>query len=64
MFSGISGAAMLIPVFLIAFPLLGVPQLTTVEAIGTSLLLETSVSAPGSTDISGSGWSTRQPRGG
>lgn len=42
MFSGISGAAMLIPVFLIAFPLLGVPQLTTVEAIGTSLLLETS----------------------
>lgn len=42
MFSGISGAAMLIPVFLIAFPLLGVPQLTTVEAVGTSLLLETS----------------------
>ena len=42
MFSGISGAAMLIPVFLIGFPLLGVPQLTTVEAIGTSLLLETS----------------------
>ena len=42
MFSGISGAAMLIPVFLIAFPLLGVPALTTVEAIGTSLLLETS----------------------
>lgn len=42
MFSGISGAAMLIPVFLIGFPLLGIPQLTTVEAIGTSLLLETS----------------------
>jgi uncharacterized protein len=42
MFSGISGAAMLTPVFLIGFPLLGVPRLTTVEAIGTSLLLETS----------------------
>ena len=42
MFSGISGAAMLIPVFLIVFPLLGVPRLTTVEAIGTSLLLEAS----------------------
>lgn len=42
MFSGISGAAMLIPVFLIGFPLLSVPALTTVEAIGTSLLLETS----------------------
>lgn len=42
MFSGISGAAMLIPVFLIAFPVLDVPRLSTVEAIGTSLLLETS----------------------
>lgn len=42
MFSGISGAAMLIPVFLIGFPLLGVPTLTTVEAVGTSLFLETS----------------------
>jgi uncharacterized membrane protein YfcA len=42
MFSGMSGAAMLIPVFLIGFPLLGVPALTTVAAIGTSLLLETS----------------------
>jgi uncharacterized membrane protein YfcA len=42
MFSGISGAAMLTPVFLIGFPLLGVPRLTTVEAIGTSLLLESS----------------------
>ena len=42
MFSGISGAAMLIPVFLIGFPLVDVPPLTTVEAIGTSLLLETS----------------------
>jgi hypothetical protein len=42
MFSGMSGAAMLIPVFLIGFPLLDVPPLTTVAAIGTSLLLETS----------------------
>ena len=42
MFSGISGAALLIPVFLIGFPLLDVPRLTTVEAVGTSLLLEAS----------------------
>ena len=42
MFSGISGAAMLIPVFLIGFLLLDIPPLTTVAAIGTSLLLETS----------------------
>jgi uncharacterized protein len=42
MFSAISGAAMLIPVFLIGFPLVDVPGLTTVEAVGTALLLETS----------------------
>ncbi|MGH3648086.1 MAG: sulfite exporter TauE/SafE family protein [Micromonosporaceae bacterium] len=42
MYSGISGAAMLIPVFLIGFPLFDVPRLTTVAAIGVSLLLETS----------------------
>jgi len=42
MFSGISGAALLVPVFLIGFPLFDVPELTTVAAIGTSLLLETS----------------------
>ena len=42
MFSGISGAARLIPLFLIGFPLLGAPQLTTVAAVGTALLLETS----------------------
>ena len=42
MFSGISGAALLTPVFLIVFPLIGVPRLGTVAAIGTSLLLETS----------------------
>jgi uncharacterized membrane protein YfcA len=42
MFSGISGAAMLFPVFLIGFPLVGAPLLTTVEAVGLALLLETS----------------------
>lgn len=42
MFSGISGAALLIPVFLIGFPLAEVPGLTTVEAVGTALFLETS----------------------
>lgn len=36
-FSGISGAALLTPLFLIGFPLIGVPRLTTVAAIGTSL---------------------------
>jgi uncharacterized membrane protein YfcA len=41
-FSGISGAALLIPLFLIGFPLLDAPQLTTVAAIGTALMLETS----------------------
>ncbi len=39
-FSGISGAALLTPLFLIGFPLLGVPRLTAVEAIATSLFLE------------------------
>ena len=53
MFSGISGAAMLIPVFLIGFPLVDVPPLTTVEAIGTSLLLETSGFGTGCTATSG-----------
>jgi uncharacterized membrane protein YfcA len=42
MFSGISGAALLTPTFLIGFPLLSVPRLGTVAAIGTSLFLETS----------------------
>lgn len=41
MFSGISGAAMLMPTFLIGFPLIGAPPLATVEAIGMSLFLET-----------------------
>jgi uncharacterized membrane protein YfcA len=42
MFSGISGAALLTPTFLIGFPLFGVPRLTLVAAIGTSLFLEAS----------------------
>lgn len=42
MFSGISGAAMLFPVIVIGFPLFGVPPLTTVEAVGVSMFLETS----------------------
>ncbi|HEV8559658.1 MAG TPA: hypothetical protein VGR06_25250, partial [Actinophytocola sp.] len=42
MFSGISSAALLTPVFLIGFPLAGVPRLSTVTAIAASLLLETS----------------------
>lgn len=41
-FSGISGAALLTPIFLIGFPLMGVPRLSTVTAIGASLFLETS----------------------
>ncbi len=42
MFSGISGAAMLMPVFLIGFPLVGVPRIGTVAAVGMSLFLEAS----------------------
>jgi uncharacterized protein len=42
MFSGISGAALLTPTFLIGFPLFGVPRLTALAAIGTALFLETS----------------------
>lgn len=42
MFSGISGAALLTPTFLIGFPLFSVPRLTLVAAIGTSLFLEAS----------------------
>lgn len=40
--SGISGAALMAPFFLIGFPLMGVPRLGTVEAIGAALFLETS----------------------
>jgi uncharacterized membrane protein YfcA len=42
MFSGISGAALLTPTFLLGFPLFGIPRLTTLAAIGTALFLETS----------------------
>lgn len=41
MFSGISGAAFLTPIFLIGFPLFDVPRLSVVAAIGSSLFLET-----------------------
>ncbi len=41
-FSGISGAALMTPFFLIGFPLLGVPRISTVAAIGAALFLETS----------------------
>lgn len=41
-FSGISGAALMTPVFLVAFPLMVVPRLSTVAAIGAALFLETS----------------------
>lgn len=40
MFSGISGAALLTPFFVLGFPLTGVPTLSFVQAIGTSLFLE------------------------
>lgn len=42
MFSGISGAAMLTPLFLVGFPLFEVPTLTAVQAIALALFLETS----------------------
>lgn len=41
MFSGISGAAFLTPVFLIGFPIFDVPRLGVVAAVGSSLFLET-----------------------
>src|SRR5216684_6675545 len=41
-FSGISGAALMTPFFLIGFPLMGVPRLSTVAAFGAALFLETS----------------------
>lgn len=40
-FSGISGAALMPPFFLIGFPLMGIPALTTLAAIGAALFLET-----------------------
>jgi len=47
MFSGISGAALIAPLFFVGFPLLGVPTLTTIEAIATALFLETTGFASG-----------------
>lgn len=41
-FSGISGAALMTPLFILGFPLLGIPILTTIAAIGAALVLETS----------------------
>ena len=41
-FSGISGAALMAQVFLVGFPLMGVPRLRTVAAIAAALFLETS----------------------
>lgn len=41
MFSGISGAALLTPLFILGFPLLDVPELTFIQSIGTALFLET-----------------------
>jgi uncharacterized membrane protein YfcA len=41
-FSGISGAALMMPFFLIGFPLIGAPRLSTVAAIGAALFVETS----------------------
>ncbi|MFQ5879882.1 MAG: sulfite exporter TauE/SafE family protein [Dehalococcoidia bacterium] len=40
MLTGVSGAALLTPFFLIVFPLLGLPKLTPAEAIATALFLE------------------------
>jgi uncharacterized protein len=40
MSSGISGAALLSPVLIIGFPLLGVPKLAPASAIGLSLFTE------------------------
>lgn len=41
-FSGISGAALMTPLFLIGFPVMGVPRLSPLAAIGAALFLETS----------------------
>lgn len=40
MFSGISGAALMVPWFIMGFSLLGVPEITTQQAIAASLFLE------------------------
>lgn len=40
-FSGISGAALMTSMFILVFPWLGVPTLSTVQSIGAALFLET-----------------------
>jgi uncharacterized protein len=40
MFSGISGAALMLPWFVLGFPLLGVPEITMLQAVAASLFLE------------------------
>lgn len=40
-FSGITGSALMLPWFLMGFPLLGVPEITIVQAIAASMFLET-----------------------
>lgn len=40
-FSGISGAALMTPMFILVFPWLGVPTLSTIQSIGAALFLET-----------------------
>jgi hypothetical protein len=61
MFSGISGAAMLMQVFLIGFPLLGVPTLTTVAAVGCRCSSRPRASGPASTATCVVAWSTPVP---
>lgn len=39
-FAGISGATLLLPLFFLLFPHFGVPALTTVQAVGASLVLQ------------------------
>lgn len=41
MFSGISGAALMMPMFIMGFPVLGVPLITAEQAVASSLFLET-----------------------
>lgn len=47
MFSGITGAGLMLPWFLLAFPLLGVPTISIHEAIVSALFLETAAFSVG-----------------
>jgi uncharacterized protein len=47
MFSGITGAGLMFPWFLMGFPLLGVPEIDTEQAIASSLFLESAAFAIG-----------------